>query len=91
METAVCHRLTAECEAVKAKLVQQAKFPLLSIASKPNGKPHTISIDFVIVDARGPAAFRAIDAKSNRVSRDWPLRAAAFRETYGVQIEEVSK
>jgi len=39
----------------------------------------------------GTIAVRVIDAKQKgRVHRDWPARAKAFRQSYGVAIEEVS-
>lgn len=89
MEARVCDRLMIECVAQGHALCQQVRFPLLSICPKMSGRPHTICVDFVVVDGRG--TWRAVDAKSKRVSRDWPLRAAAFEATYGRPIAEVEK
>lgn len=90
MEARVCGRLTLECRATGARLSQQVRFPLLSIAPKPTGKAETINVDFVVVPAAGP--WRAIDAKAaGRISRDWRLRTAAFEATYGRGVEEVDR
>ena len=87
MEARVCARLTLECRAAGARLIQQVRFPLLSIGAKATGKPETICVDFVVVPASGP--WRAIDAKApGRISRDWRLRTAAFETTYGRTVEE---
>lgn len=89
MEARVCARLTLECRATGARLLQQVRFPLLAIGGKATGKPETISVDFVIVSG---AEWRAIDAKSpGRVSRDWRLRTAAFEGTFGRRVEETDK
>lgn len=89
MEARVCARLTAECAASGARLLQQVRFPLLAIGGKTTGKPETISVDFVIVSG---GTWRAIDAKSpGRISRDWRLRTAAFEATYGRRVEETDR
>lgn len=88
MESRVCDRLTAECTRSGWILIQQVRFPLVRIAPKDTGRAHSITVDFVIVFGGG---WRAVDAKARRrISRDWPLRAAAFQTTYGVEVEEVS-
>lgn len=91
MEAAVCNRLTLECRARGATLLQQVRFPLIGLPPKPGGRPHTVTVDFVVVDSRGPTCARAIDAKGRRVSRDWPLRAAAFLASYGHAIQETDR
>lgn len=89
MEARVCARLTLECRARGERLLQQVRFPLLSIGSKATGKPETICVDFVVV---GGGTWRAIDAKcQGRVSRDWRLRAAAFEASFGRTVEEVDR
>lgn len=89
MQARVCARVRAELPE-GARLYQEVRFPLLSIAGRENGKPETISIDFLIVRADG--TWCAIDAKNpTRVSRDWRLRAAAFRAFYRAELLEVSK
>ncbi len=71
-------------------LFHEVPMPLLGIAPKPNGRPFTINVDFVIAWPGGKV-HSYIDAKAKgRVSRDWPARAAAFKAQYGVAIEEVS-
>ena len=89
MEARVCARLSLECRATGARILQQVRFPLLAIGSKATGKPETICVDFVVVEG---ATWRAIDAKSpGRVSRDWRLRTAAFEATFGRKVEEVER
>ena len=90
MEARVCARLSIECAATGARLLQQVRFPLLSIAPKKSGKPETVCVDFVLVASNG--TWRAIDAKAaGRVSRDWRLRTAAFATSFGRDVEETDK
>ncbi len=90
MEARVCVRLTLEARVTGARLLQQVRFPLLSIAGKPTGRAETINVDFVLIAPNAP--WRAIDAKcASRVSRDWRLRTAAFEATYGRAVEETDR
>lgn len=93
MQARVCQRLRLELvDTDKARLFHDVRFPLLAIAPKDTGAAHTITVDFILVDARGAPCWRAIDAKDpKRVSRDWKLRKAAFRASYGIEIEEVTR
>lgn len=89
MEARVCARLTLEAAAAGARILQQVRFPLLSIGGKATGKPETICVDFVVVEG---STWRAIDAKApGRISRDWRLRTAAFEATFGRKVEEVER
>ena len=88
MEARVYRRLLAELRHGE-RLFCQVRLPLLCLGPGPKRRPvSAIAVDFAIT--RGGKLFRLIDAKcKGRVSREWKSRAAACRETWGIEIEEV--
>lgn len=89
-EARVYQRLLLEAAEIPGTQVfRQVRWPLLTIDAKGDHQPHTIRVDFCVRYPDG--RLRHVEAKCpGRVSRDWPLRAAAFRAQYG-PLEEVSK
>ena len=89
MQARVCDRLHLEARVTGARVYRQVRLPLLALAPKPDGTPHVLSIDFVVVEPGKP--IRYVEAKDpRRVSRDWRRGAAAFAASWG-PIEEVSQ
>lgn len=80
------------------KLCLDLRLPLISslpVASRPKKGEGYIYIDFTIWrhTSKGWELWRAIDAKPKARqarSRDWARGAAAFKATYGIEIEEMS-
>lgn len=80
------------------KLCLDMRFPLISVmpvCGRPKKGEGYITIDFTIWQPChfGWELVRAIDAKPksrHARSRDWARGAAAFKATYGIEIEEMS-
>src|SRR3990167_885739 len=90
MEAGVCERLTRECVETGLVLLQQLPMPLLILRDAKGCLPRPLRVDFGIYDPVAGKLVRLVEAKSRRVSRDWPARRRAWELSWGLTIEEVS-
>jgi hypothetical protein len=88
LEAHVCAALAVQAKALGSTVYRQVRYPLLSLAPKPDGTPYTVSIDFVIPGV-GIAATRHVDSKG-RKDPAWMRGAAAFAAEYHTTVELVT-
>lgn len=91
VQARVCLTLRAEVESSGGWVLHEVPLVLPNLAPRlaggsrkrprPPGAPFVLRVDFLAAWPDG--RWKAVEAKTRRVSRDWPARAAAARAWYG--------